>query len=271
MTSFLLRTAFALALITAAAPSVAQGKPEIFTIPLSRPGEPISLDVDMKSAHITIIGEDRADAEFEVSIEAGERVIVTPSGPQAVSNAGYAFEIDERDNRISVDTDWRNNKVILVARIPKMADLDISTMTDGVITISNVSGDLELSNINGPITATGITGSVIAESVNSTIDLTFVSFDNAKASSLETVNGELSIRLPASAGAQIHLDTSQGEIFSDFEVEVQSSTPTVERNEEHGGVEVRIESVIIANINGGGPIIRMNSLNGDLHILKSKK
>ena len=82
----------------------------------------------MKSAHITIIGEDRTDAEFEVSIEEGERVIVTPSGPQSLSSAGYAFEIDERDNQISVDTDWRDNKVVLVARIPKAADLEISTM-----------------------------------------------------------------------------------------------------------------------------------------------
>jgi hypothetical protein len=270
MKTFSLRAAFALALIMAAAPSVAQGKPEIFNIPLSRPGEPISLDIGMKSAHITVIGEDRVDAEFEVSIEAGERVIVTPSGPQSLSNAGYAFEIDERDNQISVDTDWRNNKVVLVARIPKMADLEIGTIYDSVIIVNNVSGDLELSNVNGPITATGITGSVIAESVNDAIDLTFVSFDNAKASSLETVNGELSIRLPAGAGAEIHLDTSQGEIFSDFEVDVQSSKPTVERDEEHGGVEVRIESVIIANINGGGPIIRMISLNGDLNILKAK-
>lgn len=269
MKTFSLRAAFALALIMAAAPTLAQGKPEIFTIPLSRPGEPLSLEVGMKSAHITVIGEDRTDAEFEISIEAGERVIVTPSGPQSLSSAGYALEIDERDNQISIDTDWRNNKVVLLARIPKAADLEISTHDDGVIVVNNVSGDLELNNVNGPITATGITGSVIAASVNDAIDLTFVSIDNAKASSLETVNGELSIRLPASTGAQIHLDTSQGEIFSDFEVDVQPSAPTVERNEEHGGVEVRIESIIIANINGGGPIIRMNSLSGDLHILKS--
>jgi DUF4097 and DUF4098 domain-containing protein YvlB len=269
MRSVSLSTAFALALLLAAAPTLAQGKPEVFNIPLSRPGEPLSLEVSMKSAHITVIGENRTDAEFEFSIKEGERVIVTPSGPQSISSAGYALEIDERDNQISIDTDWRNNKVVLVARIPMAADLEINTHDDGVIIVNNVSGDLELSNINGPITATGISGSVIAESVNDTIDLTFASMDNAKASSLETVNGELRIRLPANTGAQIHLDTSQGEIFSDFEVDVQPSTATVERDEEHGGVEIRIESVIIANINGGGPVIRMNSLNGDLHILKS--
>ena len=82
-------------------------------------------------------------------------------------------------------------------------------------------------------------------------------------------NGELTVRLPAEFGAQIHLDTSQGEIFSDFEVDVQPSEPTVIRNDDGGGSKVRIESVIIANVNGGGPIIRMNSLNGDINIRKA--
>jgi hypothetical protein len=88
----------------AAAPSAAQGKPEIFNIPLSRPGEPISLDVGMKSAHITVIGEDRADAEFEVSIESGERVIVTPSGPQSISNSRDGGSLNKHDRR------WRHHR-----------------------------------------------------------------------------------------------------------------------------------------------------------------
>jgi hypothetical protein len=80
----------------------------------------------------------------------------------------------------------------------------------------------------------------------------------------------LNLRLPANASAQIQLDTSRGEIISDFEVEVLPSTPTVERNDERGGVEVRVESVIIANINGGGPTFRMKTMNGNINILKAK-
>ena len=60
-----------------------------------------------------------------------------------------------------------------------------------------------------------------------------------------------------------------GEIYSDFEVEVQPSQPIVERIEDEGGIEVRIESVIIANINGGGPVIRLKTLHGDIQISKS--
>jgi hypothetical protein len=268
MRTFTLRATAALTLFLGMAPALAQSDAQFISIPLSRPGEPIELEIDIMSARIEVIGEDREDALFEVTIAEGQRKIVTPSGTQTLTNSGYALEVDEHDNRISFDTDWRRNKVSVIARIPQRADLELSTIEDGEIIVTNISGNLELSNVNGPITASGISGSIIAESVNESIDLSFVTIDDANASSLETVNGELTVRLPANLGAQIHLDTSQGEIFSDFEVEVLTSEPTVIRNDDGSGSEVRIESVIIANVNGGGPIIRMNSLNGDINIRK---
>ena len=264
------RAALLVALLLGATPALAQVAPQVINIPLSRPGEPISLEMGIISAHIEIIGEDRDDASFEVTVATSGRKIVTPSGTKELANAGYSLEVDEEDNEISFDTDWRNNHVKVVARIPKRADLDISTHNDGVIIVRDITGNLELSNTNGPITASGISGSVIAESVNDTIDLGFVAIDDVNPSSLESINGNLNLRLPASAGAQVHLDTSRGEIISDFEVEVLPSTPRVERNEDHGGVEVRVESVIIANINGGGPVFRMKTMNGNINILKAK-
>jgi hypothetical protein len=269
MKIFTLRATLALTLIMSVAPALAQTDPQIINIPLSRPGEPITLEINILSAHIEVIGEDREDAMFEISIEDGERKIVTPSGTMSLGNAGYAIEVDEDDNDISLDVGWRDNKVTVVARIPSQADLDLSTLNNGAIIVTNVSGNLELSNVNGPITASGISGSIIAESVNDTIDLSFVSIDDVNTTSLESMNGDLNLHIPANMGAQIQLDASQGKIISDFEVDVQPSTPTIERNEDDGGVEVRVESVIIANINGGGPVIRMKSMNGDIHILKN--
>jgi len=269
MRTFTLRATVALALFLGFAPALAQIDAQLISIPLSRPGEPIKLEIGILSARIEVIGEDREDALFEVTIAEGQRKIVTPSGTQTLTNAGYSLEIDEHENSITFDTDWRQNKVSVVARIPRRADLDLSTIENGEIIVTNISGNLELSNVNGPITASGISGSVIADSVNDFIDLSFVAIDDANASSLETVNGNLTVRLPAKMGVQIHLDTSQGEIFSDFEVDVQTSNPTVIRNDNDNGSEVRIESVIIANINGGGSIIRMNTLNGDINIRKT--
>ena len=260
-----------IALLTSlsSAPVAAQGAPQTITIPLSMPGEPMTLDISIQSARIEVIGEDRQDAEFSVTVEEGSRKIITPSGAQSIPGGSYSLEIDEDDNRVSVDTDWRANRMNIVARIPRRANLELSTVNDGEIIVSNVEGNLELDNINGPITATNIAGSVIAESINDTINIEFTSLDTSNAMALLSLNGDLILGLPANVGAQLHLDTSEGEIYSDFEVDIQASAPVIERRDDRGGVEVRVENAIVANVNGGGPVIRLKTLNGDINITKS--
>ncbi|HZW59355.1 MAG TPA: hypothetical protein VFE85_03605 [Woeseiaceae bacterium] len=248
--------------------ALAQGRPQVINIPLTRPGDPIHLEISILSAHIEVIGEDREDAQFEVSVAGGERKIITPSGARAIKGGSYAFEIEEDDNDIDFDTDWRADKVTVRARIPRRADVELQTVNDGEIIVDNITGNLELSNTNGPITATNISGSVIAESVNDAIDVGFSRIDDVNVSSFESLNGDLSLHLPANAGAQLHLDSAQGEIYSDFEVDIVPGEGTVSREDGENGVAVRIENVIVANVNGGGPVLRLKTLHGDIHIRK---
>ena len=86
------------------------------------------------------------------------------------------------------------------------------------------------------------------------------------ASSLSSVNGDLAVGLPGQPKAQVHIDTARGQISSDFEIEVQPSEPKVSRSEDSGTIEIAVENMIIANINGGGPVIRMKTLNGNIQI-----
>lgn len=247
----------------------AQDQPQIINIPLSNPGERLTLDISILSARIEVIGEDREDVEFAVIVETSSRKIVTPSGSQSLNRGPYSLEIDEDDNYISVDTDWRADKVMIVAKIPRHADLALSTTNDGEIIVSNVIGNLELDNTNGPITASNISGSIIADAINDTIEVDFSALDGDSAMSLNSINGDLIFGLPEAAGAQFHLDSSQGEIYSDFEVDVQATEPVVERSENSRGVVVRVESTIVVHVNGGGPVIRLKTLNGDIHIRKT--
>lgn len=243
---------------------------QVINIPLSRPGDVMTLDISILSARIEVIGEDRDDVQFEVSAVEGKRKIVTPSGTRELTTGAYAFDVEEEDNYVELDTDWRANKVHVVARIPRLADMEISTTNNGEITVSNVQGNLVLSNTNGPITATNISGSVIAESVNDNIDVSFEAIGDEVAMSFASVNGNLTLGLPDDAGVELRIDIADGEIVSDFEVEVKPSSPTITReDDERGGVEVRVESVIVANINGGGTVVKMKTLNGDINIRKS--
>ncbi|MGH8236918.1 MAG: hypothetical protein ACREXP_07815 [Steroidobacteraceae bacterium] len=275
---FITRTAIALAAVlgTAAAlgqaqsatPAAAQVQPETITIPLSRPGEPMSMEIDILSARIQVIGEERKDVSLTVTLSGGRRKIVMPSGAKMLSGGGSGLEISERDNSVSIDSNAPPSPITIVARVPRRATLNLSTTNDGEIVVRDIVGNLELENINGPITATNITGSVIAESVNNPITVGLSGVAAGGATSLSSLNGDITLTLPASAKAELHLDSAQGEIVSDFELDVKPSKPRIERTEGRSGVSVTMEDVIVATVNGGGPVIRVKTLNGSIKIGK---
>jgi DUF4097 and DUF4098 domain-containing protein YvlB len=267
--SYRVVAALGLALYTGAV--VGQNKAETITVPLSRPGDPVSLEIELISAHIEVIGEDRKDAQFSITMGAGERKIKTPSGMKTLTGGGGSLSVEEEDNAISIDSEMPTSKVSIVARIPRRADLELSTVNDGEIIVRDVSGTLQLENANGPITATNITGSVIAESLNEAINIAFAGISTNGATALSSLNGDITVALPANAGAEFRIDTAEGEIESDFELDVKPSKATIERSETRRGASVRVENAVVATVNGGGPVIKVTTLNGNVKIGKTGK
>ena len=244
--------------------ATAQSAPVV--IELSQPDQPMTLKLGMLSANIVVIGERRNDIQLEVDGGNSGRRIITPSGSQQIGGASYRLSATEENNIVEVSSDWRMSTLDITARVPASAAVNLWTTNDGTIVVENVRGEMQLRNTNGPITVRGAASAVIAESVNEDIDISFADLDGVTASSLSSVNGDLAVGLPGQPKAQVHIDTARGQISSDFEIEVQPSEPKVSRSEESGTIEIAVENMIIANINGGGPVIRMKTLNGNIQI-----
>jgi len=272
MKTHLLRAATALTLSIVIASSFGQEQAETITVPLSRSTEPMSLKIELLSARLEVVGEDRKDVGLSVGQSGGGRKIVMPSGVKTLPGGSYQLEVDERNNRVTVESDSHQGRFDIVARVPRRANLDLSTVNNSEIIVRNVIGNLQLANINGPISVTNVSGSLIAETVNSPITAEFAGIDASAAAALTSLNGDISVTLPAKAGVELRIDTSRGKIESDFELDVKPSKPVIQRDERspgREGVSVRVEQVIVATVNGGGPVIRIKTLNGDLHIRKA--
>jgi hypothetical protein len=269
MNNICFRIAITLTLILGTGSALAQDNPQLISIPLSNPGEPMTLDISILTARIEVIGEDREDVEIAFSVASEGRTIITPSGARALPSGSYSLEVDEDDNYVSVDTDVNQNHVTVVVRVPRRANLDLSTTNDGEIIVRDVVGDMQLENTNGPITASNVSGNIIAETINETIDVSFAEIGPGTVMALTSFNGDLKLGLPDNAAVQLHIDNARGEIYSDFEVEVQPSKTIVDRQESRGGIEVTVENAIIVDVNGGGPVVKLKTLNADIHINKN--
>ncbi len=164
MLAAVLAAAAALGQTQAQRAAPAQMQPETINIPLSRPGEPMSLSIDILSARIEVIGEERKDVELKVTLSAGRRKIVTPSGAKMLAGGGADWRSASATIASTSSPSCRPSPITVVARVPRRAKLDLSTINESEIVVRDIVGDLQLENVNGPITATNITGSVIAES-----------------------------------------------------------------------------------------------------------
>jgi hypothetical protein len=258
-------------LIFGCAAAMGQDKSQTVTVALSRPGQPVSLKIDIFSARIEVIGEDRQDAVFSIASFSGERKLLTPSGPMPLPGGNYQVDVEERDNSISVDAGERTDRVEVVARIPRHADVELSTRHDGEIRVRDIVGNLQLENGNGPISATNIQGSVIAEGLNEAITVDLAAIDKNGAMALSSLNGVISLSIPADVGVDLLIDTAKGEIRSDFEMTLKPGKPAVRRSERGDRVSVQVEDPVVATVNGGGPLIRIKTLHGDIRIAKSTR
>jgi hypothetical protein len=152
-------------------------------------------------------------------------------------------------------------------QIPVRTSVDIRTVTDGDIEISHITGDFEVRHANGKITMKDIRGSCSAHTANGTITIYFT--DNpAKSCSFKTVNGDVELHMKPGLSADFHLKTWMGEAYSDFDFE-KFQLP-IQRSVEDKGWKFVYKSTQFqgVRIGGGGPAIKMDTMNGDLIITK---
>jgi DUF4097 and DUF4098 domain-containing protein YvlB len=97
--------------------------------------------------------------------------------------------------------------------------------------------------------------------------------DPSKPMSFSTMNGNIDVTLPENVKANVRMKTDNGEIYSDFDVKLDSGTRMVqnEPGDSHDGkYHVRFDHGLRGTINGGGPEFQFTSFNGQIYIRKAK-
>jgi len=139
-------------------------------------------------------------------------------------------------------------------KAPSDAILEDIEMVNGNLKVSGITDSLSLSTVNGSITATGMTGSAWVETVNGNLDLSFDKMSGGQTVDLESVNGGISLRIPAKANARVEAETLNGNVSNEFGL-------TVEKGEWIGR---SIEGLL----GPGGARITLETVNGSIDIKK---
>jgi hypothetical protein len=124
---------------------------------------------------------------------------------------------------------------------------------NGGLTIRNTKGPVRATTVNGAVDVNTAVGPVTAETVNGNVDARMASLQGDDDMSFKTINGSVSIYVPARFDANFRFDTVHGGIDSDFPI-----TLTGRWGPRHAS----------GTIGNGGRDLRASSVNGSIALKK---
>lgn len=239
-----------------------------FTIPFSSATQPRKLVVDSMLGNITVRGYQGQEVVIEVSggNQPRRSSKTPPPGMHRIGPVGGDIQASESNNVVRVNGGVLSGGANLTIQVPTQTAVTVKTISGREILIENIAGEIEASNMNGRVNIMNVSGSVVAHSMNGKITAVIDNVMPDKAMSFSTFNGDIDVTLPSAIRAKVMLKTNRGDMFTDFEIQLEPSQSVVENTK--NGKRVRTDRTIRGSINGGGPEIQFTSFNGDIVIHK---
>ncbi len=264
-----------LSFLIASASFAQSGTPETLTVPLSSPGKPYTLKVHLVTGSIKVTGYDGKDIIINATprkSDDDEQSNDVQNGMKRISaSGGFEVTAKEADNTVTVNTGNPNKAVDLELKIPQDVKLNAGTVNDGDVSVDNVKGELEVNNVNDKITLTNISGSVVANTVNGDVTASFKSVDPKAAMAFSTLNGDVIVTLPADTKANLKIKSDNGDVFSDFDVDVDKAPAKIDKTTEPGLYRIKKDDWVYGKINGGGPEMMMKNMQGNIYVKKAAR
>jgi|SRR5579864_394367 len=249
-------------------------------VPLSDPSRPAQVRAHLVSGSITVKAYEGKDVIVETRSRAGDGDNDNDEEkPERQGNlhriplasAGFSVESDNNQVRISASP-MRTTDLVLT--VPTHTSLSLHTVNSGNIEVTGVDGEFDVNDVNGSVTLKNVSGSVVAHALNGRVTASFVRVDPQKAMAFSSLNGDIDVTFPPDIKATVSLRTDNGEVYSDFDIQLQSASPqpAVEDGRGRGGkYVVKVERTVRGNINGGGQDIQFKNFNGNIYIRKGGK
>jgi hypothetical protein len=267
-------------LFLAAALAYAQeGKTDRATVPFSDPSKPGFIEASTYNGSVTVRGYEGKEVIIEARIRG---TLVSEDKKKEEENAkargmrlitgtsGTGLEVEEEENVMEIDVSSMKQTVDLTIQVPFNTSMEIGSYNRGEVLIENITGEIEAENYNGPVTLRGISGSVVANTYNGAVIVVFTQIDPDKAMSFSTWNGDVDVTFPAMVKANVKMKSEMGNVYSDFDIQMEQTPKKVveDEREEGGGYRISFEKAIFGSINGGGAEYQFNTYHGDIFIRK---
>lgn len=215
-----------------------------------------TITVDAKrNGGVSVIGEDRNDVLVRACINASAKTDAEAKALADSIRINTAGTISPEG--ASDENGWA---VSFELRVPRTSSVNL-TANNGGIAVKNVEGKIEFSTKNGGVNLYGVAGSVKGKTVNGGIIVSLTGNTwRGSGMDVQTTNGGVMLNVPADFAARVEAGTVNGGFNSNI-VGLQPEKDT----DDNGYYRPRPKKVS-ADVNGGGPLVRVMTTNGGVKI-----
>lgn len=270
-TIFAVAAAFGVAAIAPAVQAQTQSGSDRIVVKLDDPARAAFVKASLVNGGITVKAYDGKEVIVEARAR-NEEAEKPSSGPKRLNISTTGLSIEEENNEVRVSTESYARTIDLTISVPVHTSVKLRAVNDGDIVVTGVDGDLDVDDINGSVTLNNISGSAVAHALNGHVHANFVKVNAQKPMAFSSLNGNIDVTFPADVKANVSIKSDRGDVFSDFDVQLQASAPqqVVEDGRANGGkYRVKIDKTVHGTVNGGGPEYQFTNFQGQIYIRKA--
>jgi hypothetical protein len=238
-------------------------------VPLTDENRPVTLRASLPSGSIIVHGAETSEILIVVSADGGREPEALQGGMKRIPNTSMGLTVREHGNVVVMGGSWEDASRTLRVTVPRRTSMKLSCVKICVIEVAGVEGELELNNSDGPITAREIRGSVIANSFGGNVTVSFDRIDPDKAMSFVAFDGDVDVTFPPDLRADLRMSSSQGKIYTDFDLTMAPPQIRAETDRSEGTHRVKLEQEVVATTGGGGPELLFKTWYGDIRIRRA--
>lgn len=199
----------------------------ISTIRFSDGSKPGTFKVVITNGDIRIRGVDGSEVTVRTDLKP-EGTTQRKDGLRVLTSSSN-YSLSEKDNVVTLSygtESWPNGGGDFDISVPRDTNVVISSAFGGDINIAGVAGNLEVKSLNGEVRLNDVSAGALVETMNGEIKADVRSLNGGKPLSFTSMNGAVSLSVPAHLKASVRLRTHNGSILTDFD-EKQLVTKTV--------------------------------------------
>jgi hypothetical protein len=255
-----------------------QASGDRINVSFSDPSKPGRVEVYVESGSITVKGYNGKDVIIDATIgtkgstaeEQDKEIPEKAKGMKRITANRTGMVVEEENNEMKIYVAANEDEVNLDIQVPIRTSLKLLSNEDGEVLVENVTGEIEASNSDGNLTLKNISGSAVAHAYDGELVVSFNQIDPGKPMSFSAYDGDIDVTFPSTVKTTVMIKVDDGEIYSDFAIDLKATPKKQVKDERSTGGRYRISfgEYVTGTINGGGPEFQFVSYDGNVYIRK---